>query len=133
MNSSVPSNMTRQAMVAHRAVAVVRQAVGEGADVITAASIGESLAVSGRTVQRSVRAVLGRSLRTIIAEQRVQRALVLVQTTPMPLAHVASAVGYGGQNRMNEAFRTWMRTSPGSLRRACQSTSAGRRRKKRRP
>jgi len=104
------------AVVARRSIAIVQRAVRTGAETISAASIGQSLDVSDRTVQRSVRTVFGKSLREIVIEQRVQRALLLVQTTSLPLAEIALAVGFKSQSRMNEAFRRGLRARPGSFR-----------------
>jgi transcriptional regulator GlxA family with amidase domain len=94
----------------------IREAVRRGEPAPPLELLAEERGVSGRTLQRHMRDVLGKSLRDVIAEIRIQRALLLVQTTAMPLADVAAAVGFGSQSRMSEMFRRHLRQSPGRFR-----------------
>jgi len=116
MGPTKPSNAETPVVVAQRSIAIVQRAIRTGTETISAAWIGKLLDVSDRTVQRSVRKVFGKSLRAVVIEQRVQRALLLVQTTSRTLAEIALAVGFSSQNRMNEAFRKCLRANPGSFR-----------------
>lgn len=118
MDSTERSSTDSPAVVARRSVAIVQRAVRTGTETISAALIGQSLDLSDRTVQRAVRKVYGKLLREIVIEQRVQRALLLVQTTSLPLAEIALAVGFRSQSRMNDAFRRRLRARPGSFRKA---------------
>jgi transcriptional regulator GlxA family with amidase domain len=107
------------------AVAAIHRAVRAGLAAPSLAALAAAAGVSGRTLQRHFIDVLGKPLRSVVADVRLQRALLLVQTTRMPLTAVATATGFGSQSRMNELFRRTLGRSPGAFR-AEGSPSTGR-------
>ena len=71
----------------------------------TAQSAGQALAMSEATLRRRL-AAEGRAFRDILAEQRMTTALSLLQTTALPVSHIAEAIGYRSASRFAARFRT---------------------------
>ncbi|MEX0976610.1 MAG: AlkA N-terminal domain-containing protein [Woeseia sp.] len=78
--------------------------------------LAERLGVTSRHLRRLFTKHLGASPLAVAHTQRLHFAKRLVDDTHLPMAHVASAAGYGSVRRFNDAFRkTWGRT-PRALR-----------------
>jgi LacI family transcriptional regulator len=72
--------------------------------------------LSRRPLERRFRTVFGRTLLAEIHRVRVSEATRLLQQTELPIASVAKQVGFNGNDRLTEAFRTLLGTTPAAYR-----------------
>lgn len=69
-----------------------------------------------KTLSRKFAAIFGTGIAAFVREQCMQKAYLLVTTTPMPLDDIAFEVGYSELTNFNRAFRSRFNTSAQSLR-----------------
>jgi len=81
--------------------------------------VARAVHVSTRTLKRKL-AAHGTSYTAILDETRRQRALLLLEDRSLPLAEIASRLGYTELPNFTRAFRKWTGTTPSAFRR--QST-----------
>ena len=79
--------------------------------------LAERLGVTSRHLRRLFAEHLGASPLAVAHTQRLHFAKRLIDQTALPLAHVATAAGYGSVRRFNDAFRNTYGRSPRELRR----------------
>lgn len=77
--------------------------------------VADCLRLHPRTLQRRLGAA-GTSFSELFDEQRHRLAADLVSRQSMPLAQVASTLGFSDQSSFNQAFRRWTGASPTSFR-----------------
>ena len=73
------------------------------------------LGISTRTIVRSL-ARQETSFHKLVEEERKARALALLADTSLPLAEVASALGFSDMSSFGRSFRNWFGDTPGNLR-----------------
>jgi AraC family transcriptional regulator, regulatory protein of adaptative response / DNA-3-methyladenine glycosylase II len=78
------------------------------------------LGYSERQLHRLLVAELGVGPLALARAQRAQTARILVETTDLPMAHVAFAAGFASIRQFNDTVRTVFATTPTELRRACE-------------
>lgn len=71
-------------------------------------------------LSRIIKQELGMSFSSLLAEQRVQSAIRLLQTTDMTICSIAERSGYDSQHYFSTAFRKATGTSPTQFRRTGQ-------------
>jgi len=79
--------------------------------------VADCLRLHPRTLQRRLGAA-GTSFSELFDEQRHRLAMDLVSRQSMPLAQVASTLGFSDQSSFNQAFRRWTGASPTWFRKA---------------
>jgi AraC family transcriptional regulator len=67
---------------------------------------------------RIFKATFGQSTRQYLSRQRIERASALLTTTRMPVASIATTVGFGGMARFATAFRQHTGHTPSQFRRS---------------
>jgi AraC family transcriptional regulator of adaptative response / DNA-3-methyladenine glycosylase II len=82
------------------------------------------LGYSRRQLERSLVAELGAGPLGLARAQRAQTARLLVETTDLPLAHVAMAAGFGSVRQFNDVVREVFATTPGDLRARARRSDA---------
>lgn len=80
--------------------------------------LANALSISRSTLQRKFRRAIGRSPGQELARLRIERARELVTTTTLSFKQIAMQCGYGALNRMYDAFKRSLRTTPSRLRRS---------------
>ncbi len=80
------------------------------------AETARELGVSERTLQRTVRAVLGTTPVRFAQQIRLEQAVYLLRTTDLPLDAVARRVGYENGTTLATLLRRRLGTTPGQLR-----------------
>jgi AraC family transcriptional regulator of adaptative response / DNA-3-methyladenine glycosylase II len=80
------------------------------------AGLARRLGYSERHVHRELVAVLGAGPLAIARAQRAQTARVLLETTPLAIADVAFAAGFGSVRQFNDTVRQVFAVTPGALR-----------------
>ena len=80
-----------------------------------AAAVASQLAMSEPTLRRRLSAE-GGSFRDLLTEVRMSRALILLQSTEVPIVQVALAVGYESPSRFAARFKVRFGSSPSDFR-----------------
>jgi AraC family transcriptional regulator, regulatory protein of adaptative response / DNA-3-methyladenine glycosylase II len=110
-----------RADVVARAMRLIRDGIvdREGVDGLAA-----RLGYSARQLNRLITAEVGTGPLALARAQRSQTARVLLETTHLPVAHVAFAAGFASVRQCNETVRQIFADTPSGLRR--RATRAGR-------
>ena len=95
--------------LAERALAFMR---AHHEEPLALAAIARAVAISPSHFARRFRAVSGRPPMRALADLRVERAQVLLETTGRSVLEVALACGFGGASAMVRAFRRRTGTTP---------------------
>ena len=74
--------------------------------------IAERICVSRRQLLRIMRSALDESLYAYMARQRMERAIMYMQTEEMTLAELAARVGYDNPQSFSKAFKKQFSISP---------------------
>ncbi len=78
--------------------------------------IAKQLGVSGRTLERHFRQLRRRSVLQEITECRISRARLMLESTHLPIKHVAYAAGFRSANHLIATFRRNLKATPGQVR-----------------
>ena len=95
----------------------VTQALGAGTPSVD--DVARQLALSGRTLQRKLRAH-GTTYDALLEQTRRDLAVHLVSRADTPILEVARRAGFADSGAFARAFRRWTASSPTSFRRAAQ-------------
>lgn len=87
-------------------------------DIPSVAALASELCVSERTLGRHVRRATGMGTNALIQSIRLHRARALLQTSRMPVDHVAAAVGYRDTTALRRLMQKTVGTTPGRVRAA---------------
>ena len=85
-------------------------------DQLTLAQLASRSAMSVRSFNRRFRAEVGTTPMRWLAQQRLQRARVLLEETTMPIDQVASESGFGTATSMRQHFQASLSTTPTAYR-----------------
>ncbi|WP_119157269.1 GlxA family transcriptional regulator [Caldimonas tepidiphila] len=80
--------------------------------------LADAAHMSRRTFTRRFREATGTTVLKWLAGERLARAQQLLETTDMPIEHIATAVGFGTSLSLRQQFAARFGTSPSSYRRA---------------
>jgi AraC family transcriptional regulator of adaptative response / DNA-3-methyladenine glycosylase II len=83
-------------------------------------ALATRLGLGERQLRRLFRQHLGASPISVAQTRRVLLAKQLIHESPLPMAEIAFASGFGSIRRFNEVFQSLYQRSPGELRRARQ-------------
>lgn len=87
--------------------------------------IAERICISRRQLLRIMRSALNESLYAYMARQRMERAIMYMQTEEMTLAELAARVGYDNPQSFSKAFRKLFRYLAESLYQRIERPLAG--------
>jgi AraC family transcriptional regulator of adaptative response / DNA-3-methyladenine glycosylase II len=112
-----------RADVVARAMRLIRDGVvdREGVE-----GLARRLGYSVRQLNRVITAEIGTGPLAIARALRSQTARILLETTSLPIAHVAFASGFSSVRQCNETVQQIFADTPGGLRRRATATAAGR-------
>jgi AraC family transcriptional regulator of adaptative response / DNA-3-methyladenine glycosylase II len=115
-----------RADVVARAMRLIRDGVvdREGVD-----GLANRLGYSTRQLNRLLTAEVGTGPLALARAQRSQTARVLLETTDLPVAHVAFAAGFSSVRQCNDTVRETFADTPSGLRARAARTAQGRRHK----
>src|SRR5271156_3510579 len=113
-----------RADVVARAMRLIRDGIvdREGVD-----GLARRLGYSTRPLHRVVTAEVGTGPLALARAQRSQTARVLLETTELPVAHVAFAAGFASVRQCNDTVRKIFADTPSGLRTRAARTAQGRR------
>ena len=89
--------------------------------------LARRLGYSTRQLNRLVTAEVGTGPLAIARAQRSQTARILLETTDLPIAHVAFAAGFASVRQCNDTVRQIFADTPSGLRARAARTAAGKR------
>ncbi len=89
--------------------------------------LARRLGYSTRQLNRLVTAEVGTGPLAIARAQRSQTARILLETTDLPIAHVAFAAGFASVRQCNDTVRQIFADTPSGLRTRAARTAAGKR------
>lgn len=72
---------------------------------ISVEDLVEQLSITRRTLERKFQKFLGRSIASEITRCRIERAKQLLESTSLPIEHIAMATGFTGADRLGKIFR----------------------------
>lgn len=98
-----------------KGVRFIREHLGEG---ITNDSISRAAGLSRTLFQKRFREATGQSVREFILARRVERALLLIRSSDLPLAEVAEICGFRHQEYLGQVVKSATGETPGAIRRA---------------
>jgi len=111
-----------RADVVARAMRLIRDGI---VDLEGVEGLATRLGYSTRQLNRLVTAEVGTGPRALARAQRSQTARVLLETTDLPIAHIAFAAGFASVRQCNDTIRQIFADTPSGLRtRAAKSTQA---------
>ncbi|HKU00529.1 MAG TPA: AraC family transcriptional regulator [Paraburkholderia sp.] len=87
---------------------------------LTLGALAEVACLSEYHLAHMFRTSFGQPPHAWIAAQRLDRARMLLRTTPLPLAHVAAACGYANASHFSHRFRDAFGAAPNAYRQALQ-------------
>lgn len=99
----------------------IREHLGE---TITNDTISRAAGLSRTLFQKRFREATGQSVREFILARRVERALLLLRSTDLPIAEVAEVCGFRHQEYLGQVLKSATGKTPGSVRRAAQGGAA---------
>jgi AraC family transcriptional regulator len=85
---------------------------------LTLSELASLVGLSRFHFARIFKATFGQSTRQYLSRQRIERASALLATTSMPVAAIATTVGFGGMARFATAFRHHTGHTPSQFRRS---------------
>ena len=97
---------------------------GHLAEPFALAHVARAVGSSERTLQRRIRAVLGKPPVAFVQDLRLERAVHLLRVTQRSVDHIAGAVGYGDGSTLRTLLRRRLRTGVRELRRVGRRPSA---------
>jgi AraC-like DNA-binding protein len=99
-----------------RIIGRVRRLVWRDEGIRTLPEMAKALDMSPRTLKRKL-AAQGTSVSTIVAEERRDKALVLLRSSELSIEAIASRLGYWSVQNFTRAFRLWTGRTPAVYRR----------------
>lgn len=89
----------------------------------TLSELSQRAAMSEASLKRNFTALVGEPPLTYLARLRIDSAARLLRTTSLPIAEIASRVGYQNEFSFGRAFKRWRRVAPGRFRASAQGTA----------
>lgn len=88
------------------------QYMSEHFDSVTLKDIAKHFSYHPNYVSTLLHRELGRSFSEILLEQRMERAVILLKGTNLPIEEVALLLGYSNSSNFYKAFREYFKSSP---------------------
>ncbi|QQO07623.1 helix-turn-helix transcriptional regulator [Breznakiella homolactica] len=88
------------------------QYVGERFDTVTLREISRRFNYHPNYISTLLTRETGKSFSRILLEQRMERAVILLKGTPLPVEEIALMLGYSNSSNFYKAFREYYRMSP---------------------
>lgn len=88
------------------------QYMGEHSDSVTLKEIANHFSYHPNYVSTLLRKEIGKSFSEILLEQRMERAVILLSGTNLPINEIALMLGYSNSSNFYKAFREYYKCSP---------------------
>ena len=90
----------------------ILQYMGEHSDTVTLKEIANHFSYHPNYVSTLLRKEIGKSFSEILLEQRMERAVILMRGTSLPINEIALLLGYSNSSNFYKAFREYYDCSP---------------------
>lgn len=88
------------------------QYMGEHFDTITLKDVAKCISYHPNYISTILHRELGKSFSQILLEQRMERAVILLKGTDLPIEKIAVMLGYSNSSNFYKAFREYYKVSP---------------------
>lgn len=88
------------------------QYIGEHFDSVTLKDIAKHFSYHPNYVSTLLHREIGKSFSEILLEQRMERSVILLKGTGLPIEEIALMLGYSNSSNFYKAFRKYFRVSP---------------------
>lgn len=88
------------------------QYIGEHFDTVTLKDISNQFSYHPNYVSTLLRREVGKSFSEILLELRMERAVILLKGTSLPVEEISNALGYSNSSNFYKAFRDYFQASP---------------------
>ena len=88
------------------------QYIGEHFDTVTLKEIAKRFSYHPNYISTLLHREVGKSFSQILLELRMERALILLKGTNLPVEEIALALGYSNNSNFYKAFRDYFHISP---------------------
>lgn len=103
---------TNQTSTGERLSEKVVQYMSEHFDSVTLKDISKHFSYHPNYVSTLLRRELGKSFSELLLEQRMERAVILLKGTNLPIEEIAGLLGYSNSSNFYKAFREYFNDSP---------------------
>lgn len=86
--------------------------MGEHFDTVTLKDIAKRFSYHPNYISTLLHRELGKSFSEILLEQRMERAVILLRGTNLPINEIALMLGYNNSSNFYKAFREYYHVSP---------------------
>lgn len=90
----------------------ILQYMGEHSDTVTLKEIANHFSYHPNYVSTLLRKEIGKSFSQILLQQRMERAVILLSVTNLPINKIALLLGYSNSSNFYKAFREYYKCSP---------------------
>ena len=88
------------------------QYIGEHVDTVTLKEIARYFSYHPNYISTLLHREIGKSFSEILLELRMERAVILLQGTDLPIEEISSVLGYSNSSNFYKAFRDYYHVSP---------------------
>lgn len=88
------------------------QYMSEHSDIVTLKDIAKHFSYHPNYISTLLHREIGKSFSEILLEQRMERALILLKGTTLPITEIAQMLGYSNSSNFYKAFREYFHVSP---------------------
>lgn len=88
------------------------QHIGENVDTVTLNMISKRFSYHPNYISTLLHREIGKSFSEILLEQRMERAVILLKSTTLPINEIALMLGYSNSSNFYKAFRQYYHMSP---------------------
>ena len=86
--------------------------MSEHSDIVTLKDIAKHFSYHPNYISTLLHREIGKSFSEILLEQRMERALILLKGTTLPITEIAQMLGYSNSSNFYKAFREYFHVSP---------------------
>lgn len=104
--------LVNQEPVSDRLSDRIVQYMGEHFDTVTLKDIARHFSYHPNYISTLLSREIGKPFSVILLEQRMERAVILLKRTDMPISEVALMLGYSNSSNFYKAFREYFNVSP---------------------
>jgi AraC-like DNA-binding protein len=111
------ANSTDRPLRSHHAVEIIAEQLDERFDrAIDVPALAAAAGIDQNYLARRFRARFGMTIQRYVLARRIARAQLLLRTTDMPIARIATLVGFGDAQHFNKQFRRVAGVNPSGYR-----------------
>lgn len=103
---------TNRTIISNSPAEKIVQYIGEHFDSVTLKDIGKHFSYHPNYISNLLRRDVGKSFFEILSELRMERAVILLKGTNLPIEEISAILGYSNSSNFYKAFREYYHVSP---------------------